>query len=160
MPQPSLWKPLAAALVVAVITGALGGLLTRLGPWYYGLSFPPWKPPDWLFGPAWTTIYAFTVGAFVVAWRDATPAQHTTLLVLFLVNVALNIAWSGFFFTLRRPDFALVEGAFLWLSILVLVIVLWPWSRTASLLLLPYLAWVSFASALNASVVMRNGPFG
>lgn len=159
MQSPSWWAPLAGALVVAVITGALGGWLTKLGPWYYGLSFPPWKPPDWLFGPAWTTIYALTVAAFVVAWRDLPPARHTMLVALFVVNVVLNVAWSAFFFTLRRPDFALVEVAVLWLSILVLVVALWPWSRTGALLLLPYLAWVSFASALNASVVLRNGPF-
>lgn len=159
MPESSLWKPLATALAVAVVTGAAGGWLTKLGPWYYGLEFPPWKPPDWLFGPAWTTIYALTVAAFVVAWRAA-PDRQATIAALFLVNVVLNIAWSGLFFTLRRPDFALVEVACLWLSIVAMVVVLWPLSRTASLLLLPYLVWVSFASALNASVVMRNGPFG
>ena len=159
MHEPSLWGPLLAAIAVAVVTGAAGGLLTDLGPWYYGLSFPPWKPPDWLFGPAWTTIYALCVAAFVVAWRRAPPDAHATIVWLFGINIVLNVAWSALFFKLRRPDFALVEVVLLWLSIVVLINALRQWSWLASLLLLPYLAWVSFASALNAAVVMRNGPF-
>ncbi len=160
MPQPSLWKPLAGASAAAILTGGLGRLLTNLGPWYYGLSFPPWKPPDWLFGPAWTTIYVLAVAAFVSVWRRAPPDRRPVILGLVAVNIALNLLWSALFFTWRRPDLALIEVAFLWISILALVVAFWRWSRTASLLLLPYLAWVTFASALNASIVARNGPFG
>lgn len=160
MPQSSLWKPLVAAIAVALVTGGVGKMFTDLGPWYYGLAFPPWKPPDWLFGPAWTTIYALTVAAFVVVWRSAPADRRPLILALFAINIVLNIGWSALFFAMKRPDLALIEVAFLWASIVALVVVLRHWSRTASLLLLPYLAWVTFASALNASIVVRNGPFG
>jgi len=160
MPQSSLWKPLAAAIAAAIVTGGAGRMLTDLGPWYYALDMPPWKPPDWLFGPAWTTIYALAVAAFVSVWRNAPEERRPAILGLFAVNIALNLLWSALFFTWKRPDLALFEVAFLWASIAALVVAFWRWSRTASLLLLPYLAWVTFAAALNASIVARNGPFG
>ena len=160
MPRSSLWKPLAGASAAAILTGWLGQRLTNLGPWYYGLSFPPWKPPDWLFGPAWTTIYVLTVAAFVSVWRNGPEDKRPAVLGLFGINIALNLLWSALFFTWKRPDLALIEVAFLWISILALVVAFWRWRRPAALMLLPYLAWVTFASALNAAIVMRNGPFG
>ncbi|MFO1306552.1 MAG: TspO/MBR family protein [Burkholderiales bacterium] len=160
MPRPSLWKPLAGATAVALLTGWIGRLLTDLGPWYYGLSFPPWKPPDWLFGPAWTTIYVLAVASFVSVWRNGPEERRPAVLGLFAINIVFHLLWSALFFTWKRPDLALVEVAFLWLSILAPVLAFWRWWRPAALMLLPYLAWVTFASALNASIVMRNGPFG
>ena len=79
---------------------------------------------------------------------------------LFLANGLLNIAWSPLFFTLKRPDWALIEVPFLWLSILAPIVLLAPLSGTASLLLAPYLLWVSFAAFLNLTIVRLNGPFG
>lgn len=156
----SVWKPVLAAALAAIAVGALGAWMTDLGPWYYGLSEPPWKPPDWLFGPAWTLIYALSAMAFVVAWRRA-PSRRAryALVALFALNLNLNILWSGLFFRLQRPDYALVEVPVLWLSILALVFVLRRYAPVAAWLLVPYLAWVAFAAALNAAVVARNAPF-
>ena len=155
-----LWKPVAAAAALALATGALGAWVTVLGPWYYQLHFPSWKPPDWLFGPAWTLIFSLAAMAGVLAWRGArTLRDRAWILGLFAVNINLNVLWSGLFFRLQRPDFALVEVAFLWLSIVALIVVLRRHSSTASWLLVPYLIWVSYAAALNFAVVRLNTPF-
>jgi tryptophan-rich sensory protein len=153
--------PVAVAAVSAVGVAVLGGLMTELGDWYYGLQQPPWKPPDWLFGPAWTLIYALAATAGVTAWL-AIPlkAQREWLLVLFALNGFLNVLWSLLFFRLQRPDWAQFEVAFLWLSIVVLIAFVVRYSRRAAWLLLPYLAWVSFAALLNGAVVRLNAPFG
>ena len=84
----------------------------------------------------------------------------TVILALFLVNAILNVGWSLLFFRLQRPDWALIEVAFLWLSIVALIVAIAPLSRLAAWLLAPYLAWVAFAAVLNFAIVRLNGPFG
>lgn len=156
----ALWKPVTAAALAALATGGLGAWVTDLSSWYYQLRFPPWKPPDWLFGPAWTLIFSLAAISGVLAWRGAaTVRDRYWVLGLFALNINLNVLWSGLFFRAQRPDLALMEVAFLWLSIVALIVVLWRMSRMASLLLLPYLAWVTFAAALNLAVVRLNAPF-
>ena len=145
----------------AVAVSGIGGALTHIGPWYRNLIKPAFQPPDWLFGPAWTLIFTLCVVAGVGAWRAAPDgARRTRLLALFALNGALNVLWSLLFFHLQRPDWALAEIGFLWLSILLLIWVPGRYHPRLRLLLLPYLAWVSFASVLNAAVVGLNGPFG
>ncbi len=156
----SLRNPIIVAVTVAIAAAVVGGLLTNLGPWYFALKQPSWKPPDWLFGPAWTTIFACAATAGVLAWRRAdTPKSRATIIGLFALNFLCNSLWSLLFFKLQRPDWALMEVGFLWLSIAALIYFLYPLSKLASLLLLPYLLWVSFASILNWSIVQMNAPF-
>lgn len=155
------WRPVMVAAGAACLVALLGGLMTELGPWYRGLAQPAWKPPDWLFGPAWTLIYALAAAAGVVAWRAAPDRQRReTMLVLFSLNAFLNILWSLLYFRLQRPDWALAEVAFLWLSIVALIVALRAHARSTTWLLLPYLAWVAFAALLNLATVRLNGPFG
>jgi tryptophan-rich sensory protein len=138
----------------------VGGAATILGPWYEALRKPAWQPPGWVFGPVWTLISILVVAASVRAWRRADrPATRRLLAIAFAVNGVLNALWSVLFFTLRRPDWALIEVGFLWLSILALVILCARLSRLAGLLLLPYLAWVGFAAFLNWTIVSLNAPF-
>jgi tryptophan-rich sensory protein len=152
--------PVVVAALAALGVAVLGALMTDLGDWYYGLRQPSWKPPDWLFGPAWTLIFALCAMAGVTAWRAIHErTRREWLLVLFSANAFLNVLWSLLFFRLRRPDWALIEVAFLWLSIVALMVFVRPDSRRAAVLLVPYLAWVTFAAALNAAVVQLNGPF-
>ncbi len=147
----------ATALGVAV----LGGLATDLGPWYESLRKPAWQPPDWVFAPAWTVIYACVVMAAVEGWlRAPDPLVRRVLVELFLLNGALNLLWSILFFRFRRPDWALLEVGALWISILVLLLLVRRFSRPSAWLLLPYLGWVGFAAVLNLAVVDLNGPFG
>ncbi len=154
------WQPILTATVIAVAVAAAGGILTEIGQWYNSLQFPAWKPPNWVFGPVWTTIFTLCVISAVMAWIGAGSAtQRAGLIGLFGLNAALNIFWNILFFRWRRPDWALIETVFLWLSVLALMVFIWPISSTASLLLLPYIVWVSIAGVLNLAIVRLNAPF-
>lgn len=153
--------PVIAAIAWAVILGAVGGLLTTIGPWYRALKKPPWQPPDWAFGPAWTSILGLAAWAAVVAWDAAPDAEaRGTIVILYVVNFVLHFLWSPLFFKLRRPDWSLIEVVFLWGSILALFVELRAISEFAGWLILPYLLWVSFAAVLNIAIVRLNAPFG
>ncbi|MCU0837414.1 MAG: tryptophan-rich sensory protein [Rhodospirillales bacterium] len=158
---PPLWTPILVAAIVTFAVAALGSALTDIGPWYYALKKPSWQPPDWLFPVGWTIIFTLTATAAVLSWRAAygTPLS-AWIVVLFAFNGVLNALWSALFFRLQRPDWALIEVVLLWLSIVALIAVTALVSRTAAVLLLPYLLWVTFASALNTAVVRMNAPFG
>lgn len=156
-----VWTRWAVALVLSYATAGLGGALTDLGPWYFALKHPAWKPPDAAFGVIWSTIFTLCAISGCLAWQAAhTPALRRRVAVLFGVNAVLNILWSALYFTLQRPDWALLEVVFLWLSIVALMVGLWRLSRWASLLLITYWVWVSIAAVLNLQTVMLNGPFG
>lgn len=159
--SPDFLWPLGIAAAVAVVVAIAGAVLTEIGPWYDGLKKPSWKPPDWAFGPVWTTIFVLTVIAAALAWQAAAGTGARPLIFWALtINAVLNIAWSGIFFKMRRPDWALREVVLLWLSILGLIVALGSVSTAAGVLLLPYLAWVSVASFLNLRIVQMNSPFG
>lgn len=147
---------IVASVLWGVIVAVLGAWLTDLTPWYYALKRPSWQPPDRLFGPAWTVI--LTCASYALYLGLHTPAA-ALIAVLFVVNGVANILWSPLFFKFGRPDWALKEVPFLWLSILAPMVVLWPVSRTGAWLLLPYLLWVSFATVLNWTIVRMNRPF-
>ncbi len=155
------WAPWLIAFALSFATAGIGSALTDLGPWYAALVQPSWKPPDAAFGVVWTTIFTLCAISAALAWKATrTNAERRRVIQWFAVNALLNMTWSALYFGMHRPDWALVEVALLWLSIVVLIRVLWPISRVASLLLLPYLVWVSIASMLNLATVQLNGPFG
>lgn len=150
---------LSIALTLAV--GAIGGLATAhsVDTWYAGLNKPSFNPPNWLFGPVWTTLYVL-MG--VAAWRIyLTPGGRArqAALWLYIVQLALNLGWSLIFFGLRAPLAALVELAVLLAVIVATGIAFWRVQRIAALLLLPYLVWSSFAFALNFEI-WRLNPLG
>jgi benzodiazapine receptor len=146
---------------IALSVAATGGALTILDDWYFGLVQPSFKPPDWAFGPAWTILFILMAISGVLGWRAAADqAQRVRLLGFWAFNIVCNLVWSLLFFYLQRPDWALVEVVFLAASVALLIRHLWPYSPRAAGLLLPYLAWVCFAAAVNLGVVMLNGPFG
>jgi tryptophan-rich sensory protein len=147
----------AAALAVALV----GMTLTDLGPWYRDLAQPSWAPPDPVYGAAWTLIFALAAMGGLLAWlRSDDPRGAEIVIGLFALNGFLNILWSLLFFRLQRPDWAMAELVLLWASVAALVTVCGRRSLTAGALLLPYLAWVSFAGRLNWEIVRLNGPFG
>jgi tryptophan-rich sensory protein len=154
-------KPVLAAAGAALGIAALGALTTDLGPWYQALVKPAWQPPDALFGPAWTLIFALSAISFVLFWRKPVKRDdRLEVIAAFLFNGFLNTLWSLLFFRVKRPDWALYEVAFLWISIVVMIVLVGRASRPAAWLLVPYLLWVSFASFLNLKIVQLNGPFG
>ena len=143
------------------MVAALGGAATDIGPWYQALTKPSWQPPDWLFGPAWTLIYALTALAALEAWISAPKGwPRTRIIGFFSLNALLNLLWSQLFFGFQRPDWALIEVVALWASIILLMVVVRPYAPRAVWLLVPYLLWVSFAGFLNYTVVQLNAPFG
>ncbi len=151
---------LVAVLITCVVL-AIGGALTNVGMWYRRLRKPRWNPPNWVFGPAWSLILGLAAWAGVLAWTHAgDDAARWRIGVLFGANLTLHMLWSPLFFNLKRPDWALIEVPFLWLSILALMVGLAPMSALAPWLLAPYLAWVSFATFLNWTIVRLNPPFG
>lgn len=156
-----LWLPVLGAAAAAILVATLGATMTDLGPWYQALEKPSWQPPGWLFGPAWTVIFALAAAAGVIAWRKApTEAQREWVIGLFAINGTLNVVWSVLFFRLQRPDWALIEVVFLWLSVLLLIVFFWRFAKMSSYLLVPYILWVTFAGILNWEIVRLNGPFG
>jgi tryptophan-rich sensory protein len=154
------WQPIVAAALSAMAVGGLGALLTQLGPWYYRLQKPAWQPPDWLFGPAWTLIFALSALAGVLFWRHRTVREERQqVIAAFALNAFLNSLWSLLFFRLERPDWAMYEVGFLWLSILLLIALIRRGTRTGAWLLVPYVLWVSFAALLNWKIMQLNAPF-
>ncbi|MCX8100484.1 MAG: tryptophan-rich sensory protein [Geminicoccaceae bacterium] len=132
---------------------ALTGALFRPGSWYAGLAKPSWRPPDSLFGPVWAVLY---VSIAVAGWLVWQRTGFGTAILVYLVSLVFNAGWSVIFFGLRRIDWGLAWMIGLWLSILATILVFAPVSTTAALLLLPYLAWVSFAAALNFVIWRLN----
>lgn len=151
------WQPWLIGGGWAMATATLGASLTTIGPWYRALERPWFQPPDWAFGPAWTVIFALAAWGFARAWR---AGARQSLVAAFVVNGLLNALWSLLFFTLERPDWALVEIVPLWLSILWMILLAARHDRAGAWLIVPYIAWVSFAGFLNLAIVRLNGPFG
>jgi len=139
-----------------VVLVASSGAVFRPGAWYRTLSKPAWTPPDWLFGPAWAILYLMIAVAGWRVWGRAYADMLAVAMAVYGVQLALNAGWSAVFFGLKRPDWALAELACLWLSILANIVVLFTIDPLAALLLVPYLAWVSFAGVLNFTVWRLN----
>lgn len=159
--RPILWDALALVGWIAVCqaAGALGSLLTvpSLRPWYDTLVKPAWNPPDAVFAPVWTTLFVLMA---VAAWRvqrSGPWARTWRPLAGFAVQLALNVGWSALFFALRSPGAALAEIAVLWVAIAATGVGFWRRDRWAGALMAPYLAWVSYAVALNAALWRLNG---
>jgi tryptophan-rich sensory protein len=153
--------PFIVAAIAAMCVAFLGATITDLGPWYQSLEKPSWNPPDVIFPIAWTTIFALVCISAVIAWERApTAGKRDWVIGHFALNAFLNILWSLMFFRMQRPDWAFAELLLLWLSILFLLIYTGRISRLSSLLLVPYLIWVTIAGALNWQVIELNGPFG
>lgn len=146
---------LLASLLACFGAAGLGGYWTTLGlgPWFDGLRKPSWNPPASAFGPVWTLLY---VGMAVAAWRVWRVRGWGWPIGLFGVQLALNAAWTGLFFALRQPGWALVEIIALWLTIAATTRAFARSDRLAAVLMLPYLAWVSFAGVLNAAIWRLN----
>jgi tryptophan-rich sensory protein len=152
------WLVLLGFLVACFGVAGIGGFWTAMGmpDWYGGLAKPSWNPPSWLFGPVWTALYAAMAVAAWLVWKEAGFAGGGAALALFFVQLALNLAWSGVFFGLRSPGWALLEILALWTAILVTTILFFRHSGWAGALMVPYLLWVTFAGALNAAIVRLN----
>ncbi|QDV33935.1 TspO/MBR family protein [Tautonia plasticadhaerens] len=151
---------LVGFLALCFSAAGVGGWLTArgLGAWYDSLRKPSWNPPGAVFGPVWTLLYASMAVAAWLAWRRSGWAGARGALLLFGLQLVLNVAWSGLFFGLRRPDLALLEIAALWLAILATLVAFARVRPLAGWLMAPYLLWVTFATALNFALWRLNAP--
>jgi translocator protein len=148
---------LATSLAAVSAAAGIGGAGTAAGvrTWYRSLDRPSWRPPDEAFGPVWTALYAGNAVSAWLVWR-ADPQGSRPALTLYGAQLALNAAWPLLFFGLKRPGLALVEIALLWVAVLATIAAFARRHRGAALLLVPYLAWVTFALALNHDLWRRN----
>lgn len=136
--------------VGVVLVGALIGSTSVPGAWYLALDKPWFTPPGWVFGPVWTVLY------LLIGWVGARKWIHGGDRALWVLQLLLNFAWSPVFFGLQRPRAALVLIVVLLSSIALFIIRQWRRDPLSARLLLPYLAWVSLATALNLAIVMLN----
>jgi translocator protein len=146
---------LAGWLAVTFTAAAMGGLFLP-GEWYARLQKPAWNPPNWLFGPVWTALYTIMAVAVWLVWKRGSFAGQRVALSLFLLQLLFNALWSPLFFGLHCPGLAFVDLLLLWLALLATVAAFWKARRLAGAMLLPYLAWVTFAGALNFAIWRLN----
>lgn len=160
MTRPSLTEQslaLAAWMLASFITGAVGALASIDAAGFYAqLVQPPWAPPAWLFGPAWTVLFVLMSVAAWLVWREHGFARAGAALKLFGVQLVANALWSWLFFAWRQGALAFAEVIVLWLLIAATAWQFWRLHRLATLLLAPYLAWVTFAAALNFTLWRMN----
>lgn len=151
------WRGLIIWVLVSLAAGGIGALATRQAREFYaGLSKPSWAPPGWLFGPVWTVLYLLMGVAAWLVWRREGWAAARGPLTLYIVQLAVNAAWSWIFFAWRRGALAFVDIVVLLGLIVATMIGFARIDRVAALLLLPYLAWVAYATALTYSIWRRN----
>ena len=150
-------RGLLAWLAACLAAAALGGLASvNAGAFYQQLARPPWAPPGWLFGPVWSVLYLSMGVAAWLAWRERGWRAMGGAGVLFLLQLAVNALWSWLFFAWREGGLAFAEVLILLALIAATVVAFWRIRPLAGALLLPYLAWVGFASALNFATWRLN----
>ena len=152
------WLGLIAFILVCLGTAALGAWATtpEIDGWYQTLAKPSWNPPSYVFGPVWTTLYVMMAIAAWMVWKPAGYRGAPGALALFAAQLLLNLAWSWIFFAWHQPGWAFVDIVLLWAVLLATTVAFFRQSQIAGWLLVPYLAWVSFASVLNFTIWRLN----
>lgn len=149
---------LVISIAASLAAGAVGSLATipNIPSWYAALDKPWFNPPNWIFGPVWTTLYILMGISLYLVWVARSKEQKRTAYILFGAQLFLNALWSIVFFGLHEPLAAVGIILLLLVSLVVTFGSFWRFSRVASLLLVPYIAWVSFASCLNIAIALLN----
>lgn len=146
---------LAGWLAGSFAVAGFGGLF-RPGEWYAALQKPLWNPPGWVFGPVWTALYTMMAIAAWLVWKRGGFRIQRVAMSLFLLQLLFNALWSPLFFGLHNPGLAFADILLLWGALLATLVAFWKVSTTAGALLVPYLAWVTFAAALNWTLWRLN----
>lgn len=152
------YKKLVSSLAITLITGALAGIATAnaIDTWYATLNKPSFNPPNWLFAPVWTILYILMGIALYIIWNLPQSTARKTAMILFFVQLAFNFLWSFIFFNMHQTGWALVDIGAMLVAIVACIYFFEPLSAKATLLMVPYAAWVGFASVLNYSIWMLN----
>lgn len=157
--KTKIFVRLGLAIIAVEATGLLGSLFTApaITTWYSTLNKPAFNPPNWIFAPVWTILFALMgIAAFLVWQRGWKKVEVKFALKIFLAQLVLNILWSIIFFGLHSPAAAFLEIIALWLVIVATIVAFWKISRPAAYLLLPYILWVTFAAFLNWTIWSIN----
>lgn len=147
------------AIALPLMVGATSGFFTVTGveSWYQTIQKPSWNPPNWIFGPVWTTLYIMMGVALFLVWKEDTSEELKKIaFTLFAVQLILNFFWSFIFFNQQQPGWALVEIIAMWVFILLTIFAFAQVNKTAAWLLVPYISWVSFATILNYTIWQLN----
>ena len=157
MTKNNFWK-LVASIAMCQAAGVIGSFFTvsAIGSWYVFLSKPSFSPPNWLFAPVWLTLYILMGISLYLIWKNLNKSGAKFAFWFFIVHLAVNVSWSVIFFGLHNIILAFAVILLLWVMIAVLIKIFRPLNRTASNLLIPYLAWVSIATVLNYSLMVLN----
>ncbi|KAF6235939.1 TspO/MBR-related protein [Scenedesmus sp. NREL 46B-D3] len=153
------WKQLAVAVAIPLAGGIGGSLATanEITTWYRGINKPSWTPPNWLFGPVWTALYCMMGLASYLVWRQGGFERQAVPLAVYGVQLVLNFLWTPLFFKVHRLDLASLDIAGMWVAIVATIRQFRPViGDLALLLLVPYLVWVSYASALTFWIWRHN----
>ena len=145
-------------IIMCLAVSSVGGAITAtsVDTWYQALEKPPFNPPDWVFAPVWTALYILMGVAAWRIWRLRSSKAHHIALSVFGLQLCLNLAWSFLFFGLQHINLALVEIVILLIVVIINMIMFWRLERLAGLLFVPYVAGVSYATILNASLSLLN----
>lgn len=153
-------KKFLASLGLCFFVAYAGSIVTQpsIATWYATLNKPFFNPPNWVFGPVWTLLYFFMAVSFYLIWKKGGKAKKAkgAALNVFLVQLSFNFLWSLIFFGFHLPFLGLVTILALWVSIFLTIRAFYKLSAIAAYLLIPYLAWVSFATLLNLFIVLLN----
>ena len=143
------------SIAVTLAVGFIGSIFTTpsIATWYTTINKPSFNPPNWIFGPVWTCLFILMGISFYLIWQRRLT---TKALAIFTLQLILNVLWSVLFFYLKSPSLAFIEIIFLWATILANIVIFYSISKTAGLLLVPYILWVSFASFLNYMIISLN----
>ena len=152
------WISLLPFLIVCFGAAGIGSLATNssVKTWFPQLHRPEWTPPNWVFGPVWTVLYLMMAISAWLVWRSWNWTASRLALLLFAIQLTLNILWSVTFFGLRKVGPAFAEILLLWMMIIATAVAFYPLSLLAAWLLLPYIAWAAFASYLNFRIWQMN----
>jgi tryptophan-rich sensory protein len=157
--KPQSYGKLIAAVLLCLVLGSMGSLVTATGSgsWYESLEKPVFSPPNWVFGPVWTTLFILMGIALYFVWQSGTERRDVQIaLAVFGIQFALNILWSFFFFGMQSPLLGLVDIVLLWIMIAVTIVLFYQIRKIAGYLLIPYIVWVTIATALNYSIYILN----
>jgi translocator protein len=153
----NIWK-LIISIILPLSVGAVAGMFTSMAipEWYAGLRQPSFNPPNWIFGPVWTTLYIVMGFSFFLIWKMEATKERNRAILIFLVHLLLNFGWSFFFFYFKVIGIALIEIIMLWSTIVIMLISFYRLKPLAAYMNIPYLLWVTFATALNAAYFFLN----
>jgi translocator protein len=147
-----------ASLLLPLSLGAIAGMFTAkaVPEWYATLNQPSFNPPNWVFGPVWTTLYIILGFSFFLIWKQERSIQRNKAISMFFVQMAMNFGWSFLFFYFHLIGFALLEIVALWVSIIAMIVLFYKIKPLAAYLNIPNLSWVTFATILNAAYYFLN----